>query len=219
LKQINVYLDESGDLGWKFNAPYRAGGSSRHLTIACLIVPKDKVHLAKRIIKKLYKKYNWSPSKEKKWSEMSMEQRIEFAKKAHTLRNSHPDIKYFSITVNKIKVMEHIRTDGNKLYNYMINLALAEEMSHYDQVTFIPDPRSMKVESGNSMHDYLQTQLWFEKSVSTTLITIPQDSASNINIQFSDMLSGVIQGHYEDGNTEPWRILASSIYSKKLYFN
>lgn len=35
---ITVYLDESGDLGWKFDAPYRSGGSSRYLTIAAIAV-------------------------------------------------------------------------------------------------------------------------------------------------------------------------------------
>lgn len=37
---MNVYFDESGDLGWSFDKPYGAGGSSRYLTIAFLIIPK-----------------------------------------------------------------------------------------------------------------------------------------------------------------------------------
>jgi hypothetical protein len=27
-----IYLDESGDLGWSFDAPFRRDGSSRNLT-------------------------------------------------------------------------------------------------------------------------------------------------------------------------------------------
>jgi len=34
---VRIFVDESGDLGWQFNDPYRAGGSSRYLTLACLI--------------------------------------------------------------------------------------------------------------------------------------------------------------------------------------
>ncbi len=216
--EINVYLDESGDLGWKFTAPYRNGGSSRHLTIACLIVPKEKTHLPKRLVQKLYKKYGWNPKVEKKWSEMSLIERTDFAERAKQLRVNNPSIKYFSITVKKENVQEHIRIDGNKLYNYMIGLTLLTEMSNNDKVVFIPDPRSVKVESGNSMHDYLQTQLWFHNNTSTILETLPQDSDKNKNVQFADMLSGVVQGHYEDGNTGPWHVLASTINSKKLYF-
>lgn len=37
-----IYLDESGDTGWKFELPYRNGGSSRYLTIAALIAPSEK---------------------------------------------------------------------------------------------------------------------------------------------------------------------------------
>lgn len=216
--EIAIYLDESGDLGWKFHAPYRRGGSSRHLTIASLIVPQDKRHLPKRVIQKLYKKHGWNPKIEKKWSEMTRIERIDFAEKAKELRINHPDIKYFSMTVKKENVLAHIRSDENKLYNYMIGLSLLEEMSNYSRVLFVPDPRSVKVESGNSMSDYLQTQLWFERNVVTILDTQPQDSASNRNVQFSDMLSGVVQGHYEDGNTDPWHVLAPTINSKTLYF-
>ncbi|VEH66653.1 Uncharacterised protein [Rodentibacter pneumotropicus] len=54
--QVSVYLDESGDLGWKFDAPYRQGGSSRYLTIATILIHHDKRHLLKRLMKSLYKK-------------------------------------------------------------------------------------------------------------------------------------------------------------------
>jgi len=216
---LYIYLDESGDLGWKLDAPYRNGGSSRYLTIAVLVVPKDKRELPKRIIRKMYKRFNWNTKKEKKWSEMSIEERDYFAQRAKDLRGMHPDIQYFSMTVKKENVQSHIRDDGNKLYNYMISLLLLEEMSHYTSVDFFPDPRSVKVESGNSMHDYLQTQLWFEKNANTNLTTTPAESSSNLNVQFSDMLSGIIQGHFEDGNSSPWHILASSVNVRRLYFS
>jgi hypothetical protein len=215
---ICIYLDESGDLGWKFDAPYRHGGSSRYLTIACLITPKDKRDLPKRIIRKMYKKFHWNTKEEKKWSQMNIEEREYFAKRAKALKEKHPDINYLSITVKKENVRLHIRQDSNKLYNYMIGLLLLDEMSYFESVEFFPDPRSVKVESGNSMHDYLQTQLWFEKNAITSLKTIPAESSSNLNVQFSDMLSGVIQGYFEDGNSSPWKILASSIYYKCLFF-
>lgn len=213
-----IYLDESGDLGWKFDAPYRKGGSSRHITISTLTVPDNKKHLPKRLIKKLYEKYKWDPKIEIKWSDMSVPQREEFAKRAVKLFNDHDDISYHAITVKKENVLDHIRNDENKLYNYMIKLLLLDEMAKYDEVVFVPDPRSIKVESGNSLHDYLQTCLWFEKNVSTKLYTKPQDSASNRNIQYADMLSGVVQGNYEDRKRNAWDILNGSLTSKRLYF-
>lgn len=214
-----IYLDESGDLGWKFDAPYRRGGSSQHITIASLVVSQSKKHLPKRLIKKLYKKFHWPTNIEKKWSDMSLAERIWFAEKANELKIQHQaDIRYIAITVKKENVQNHIRSDANKLYNYMIGLSLLREMNLHEKAAFVPDPRSIKVESGNSLHDYLQTQLWFEKETSTTLITAPCDSASNLNVQFSDMLSGIVQGHFEDGNSQPWGKLRNTISYKTLFF-
>lgn len=149
---------------------------------------------------------------------MTNAERCDFAKKASSLQMKHHDIKYFSITVNKKNVLTHIREDGNKLYNYMIGLLLLDEMSKYDEVQFTPDPRSIKVESGNSLHDYLVTKLWFDYEVKTDMKTKPEDSASNKNVQFADMLSGVVQGYFEDNKIEPWDILSKHIHFKKLYF-
>ena len=214
-----IYLDESGDLGWTFDHPYRAGGSSRYLTIASLVVDPGLRHLPKRLIKKLYQKFNWDPKVEKKWADMRPHERREFSERARQLAEKHsPSIRYVSITVRKENVQPHIRTDANKLYNYMISCSLVDEMSTHDSVTFYPDPRSVKVESGNSLHDYLGMKLWFDKGVKTELKTVPADSASNTNVQFADMLSGVVQGHFEDGNSEPWSILRSRIGYKTLFF-
>ena len=214
-----IYLDESGDLGWTFTAPYHFGGSSRHLTIASLVVAPNKKHLPNRLIKKFYQKFNCSPNREKKWADMTLNQRIWFSKQASALRTKNPeDIRYISITVKKENVQPHIHVDANKLYNYMIGLSLINEMARHANITFVPDLRSIKVESGNSLHDYLQTQLWFEKQVKTTLITQPCDSAACLNVQFSDMLAGVVQGHFEDGNSNPWSELRDQISYKTLFF-
>jgi hypothetical protein len=214
-----IYLDESGDLGWTFTKPYRFGGSSRHLTIASIAVTPTKKHLPKRLIRKLYKKFNWPTNIEKKWADMTINERVWFAKQANALCANHPDdIRYISITVKKENVQPHIRSDANKLYNYMIGLSLVDEMAKHAAITFVPDPRSIKVESGNSLHDYLQTELWFKKQATTILTTHPCDSATSHNVQFSDMLSGVVQGHFEDGNSTPWSELRNRISYKTLFF-
>ncbi len=215
-----IYLDESGDLGWKFDKPYRSGGSSRHLTIASLVVSQNKKHLPKRLIKKLYTKFNWNSKNEKKWADMSHEQRVWFAQNAKELRDKNPDnIKYLFITVNKMNVQDHIRKDPNKLYNYMIGLSLLDEMKQHKNIILMPDNRSIKVESGNSLNDYLQTKLWFELNSNTKLETKFIDSAKTANIQFADMLSGLMQGYFEDNKTELFaKLSVSNNKYKKLFF-
>lgn len=100
----------------------------------------------------------------------------------------------------------------------MISLSILDKMSRYDNVTFVPDPRSIKVQSGNSLHDYLITQLWFERMVSTQLLTNPMPSNQCLNLQFADMLSGLVQHHFEDGNSTAWSILSPKIQVKRLFF-
>jgi hypothetical protein len=213
-----IYLDESGDLGWNFAAPYRGGGSSRFLTIGALCVPPEKKHLPKRVIRDLYVKFGWNTSKEKKWSEMTNEERKKFAESAKAMSDKNPDIELRAITVKKENVLPHIRGDSNKLYNYMIGLLLLQPMASHVQVTMVPDPRSIKVQSGNSLHDYLQIDLWFVKNVQTILTSQPQDSQFCRGIQFTDMLCGLVRAHYEDGEQNNYIKLAQRIRQKSLYF-
>ena len=213
-----IYIDESGDLGWNLNAPVGNGGSSRHLTISALCIPSAKKHIPKRFIKDLYNRFSWKHNVEKKWSEMNQIERQGFAQAIPALCTAHTDIHLRSITVRKANVEAHIRNDPNKLYNYMIRLCLLECMAAEDKVTLVPDPRSVKVKSGNSLHDYLQTELWFTKKVKTILITNPQDSQFCMGIQFADMLAGLVQQQWETGFVENIRCCAGYLKMKSLFF-
>jgi hypothetical protein len=213
-----IYLDESGDLGFNFTAPYRTGGSSRYLTVASLCVPSAKSHIPKRIIKDLYDKFGWSPSNEKKWVDMKPAARIAFAIAVHAMCTAHPDIHLHVITVKKENVAQHIRKDPNKLYNYMIRLSILDCMATSDAVVMVPDPRSIKVESGKSLHDYLQIELWFSKRVKTELSSRPVDSKNCKGIQFADMLSGLVQTRFEDKYFEHIKHCVHFLRLKRLFF-
>ena len=73
------------------------------------------------------------------------------------------------ITVKKENVAAHIREDKNLIYNFMTKLVIPEYVKGYQKVDLFPDPRSIKVQSTNSLKDYLQIHLWFELKVSTKL--------------------------------------------------
>lgn len=152
----HIYLDESGDLGWQLEKPHNRGGSSPYLVIAALIVPPQKDHLPERRMRQLYKSRHRQTTNEKKWVRMSPAARSAFATTAAGMARDHSDITFRAIVAQKRNVMDHIRTDPNKLCNYMTKLLLIEEMARHDTVHFVPDPRSIQVESGRSLHDYLQ---------------------------------------------------------------
>jgi hypothetical protein len=213
-----IYLDESGDLGWKFNKPYMNGGSSRYLSIAYLLAPSNLRHLTKRIILKTYKKFKLNPQVEKKGNSLDSDQIKFFLEKTLTLLDDNESIKVGCITVKKENVFSHIRSDANKLYNYMISLALLDEIKSFPVIYFCPDPRTIKVQSGNSLVDYLQTKLWFELNSTTTICNLPQESHLNKNIQFIDWIAHLLWSRFEFQKRKDSQVLLRKIKMKHLYF-
>lgn len=215
---MRVYLDESGDLGWTFSHPYRNGGSSRYLTIAYLFVPNLHKKKPKECIKSLYAKYKWAS--EKKAADATLNQKIQVAQLAAKLLVDCPDIKIDVITVKKENVQAHIRLDGNKLYNYMCALVVPDYLKGHERALFIPDKRSIKVESGNSLADYLQTKMWFELDIQTVLINQPEESSENYCLQFVDWVAHCVWIHYEDGIHVPFQLLNAnkSVRVRELFF-
>jgi hypothetical protein len=218
VKSAIIYADESGDLGWTLDRPYRNGGSSRHLTVAAVCVPPEKKHLPKRVVRGLYNAYGWPTSAERKWVDMPAPARTDFARAVLQMCQSNPDISMHAIIVNKVAVGEHIRRDPNKLYNFMVRLSLLDCLCQYDEATLIPDARSIKVESGNSLHDYLQIELWFVKKVKTILTTQPLESKHCLGVQFADMLSGIVQSCIEDRSLSDYKIIEPALKPKFLFF-
>jgi hypothetical protein len=198
----HIYLDESGDPGWIFDQAYTHGGSSRYLVIAASLMHIDQEHKPERLVRQLYKYRKWNPRKEKKWAQMSKQARTDFAKSAANLLKATPQISDSAIVVNKQNVQPHARRDAHNLYNYMVKLLLLNEMAKHDRISFIPDARSVKVGSSNSLHDYLQTELWFTLNAHTLVETVPRDSQHCLNLQFTDMLAGVIHSHFEFGESQ-----------------
>jgi hypothetical protein len=167
----SIYLDESGDLGWSLDKPYKNGGSSRYLTLAAVIVPTAKTHFIARVIRGLYKARGRQKSSELKSVELRPHERTTFIRELLKLRQSHPDIIFTAITVAKSGVNAAFRRHPNGLYNYMTKLMLLKKIGQYDYVDFIPDARSVKVELKHAFHDYLCTELasnGFETQLATT---------------------------------------------------
>jgi SHS2 domain-containing protein len=136
----------------------------------------------------MYEKYKWPARTERKFVHLLPSQRLEFAQDAKALCDAHPDIAIYAIVVKKQNVQQHIRQDANKLYNYMVKFSLIKKMAKHQVVILMPDQRSIKVKSGNSMWDYLQTELWFTENANTTLVLREQDSAHSRGVQFADFV-------------------------------
>lgn len=213
-----IYTDESGDLGWQFSPPYGQRGSSRYLTIFAACVPDEKCHHLERLVRNMYKASRWCSNRERKWIDASEPSRIQFVQQAASLITKHDDISYHAIVVYKPNVTPHLRSDPDKLYNFMVKLLLVNEMKAHDRVHFIPDNRSVKVESGNSLHDYLQTTLWYESGAKTLLYTTSTDSKQCRGLQFADFMAGAIAARFEHDKGQYMATPGLKINLRKLYF-
>ena len=216
--KIHIYLDESGDTGWLFELPYPHGGSSRYLVIAACLLPEALLAKPEQVVRQLFRHQRWNKDAERKWSRMSPTARSAFAVSAAALVRHKPEIQLMAIVVDKRLVRTHIWQDPDRLYNYMVRRLLLDEMANHDRVSFRPDPRSMKSASGLSLHEYLQTELWFTTEAPTLLETVFLDSRGSPNLQFVDMVSGVVHAHFEFGEQRNWALLEPHVRLEKLNF-
>lgn len=213
---MQVYVDESGDLGWNFSQPFRLGGSSRYLCLAIMFVPKPDRKRPKHVISGMYRKYGWI--EEMKASLAVESQELEFVNNATAMLAASDGIKIDCIVAKKENVQSHIRSDPNKLYNYMCKLVVCDYITAEPEIEFVPDKRSIKVQSGNSLSDYLQTVVWFECGCKTKIKNNPQESARNYSLQFVDWLAHIVWAHFENGETKAYSNLSPSIRIRKLFF-
>ena len=99
-----------------------------------------------------------------------------------------------------------------------VNFATLDKIKSYPVVNFIPDPRTIKIASGNSLIDYLQIKLWFELNVATKLIYNPMESKSNLNLQFIDIICHIIWKKYEYNEYKFYSKIRPQILEKHLFF-
>ena len=100
----------------------------------------------------------------------------------------------------------------------MLGLLLHERIKKYPTVTLIPDERSIKVKSGNSLIDYLQINQWFVVKSKTIIEYFPSVSSKVLNIQFTDFVCNIVWNKYEGKHESPFNMLKSKIISIELFF-
>jgi len=176
---ITIYLDESGCLGWKLDAPYQRGGSSRHFTLAAAIIPDGRESILTRPVRGLYIRRKRPLCRELKSVELSSGERVGFAHELVKIRSAHAGVHFVAITVRKENVSAAFRNHPNGLYNYMAKLLLLDVMAESDSVCFIPDARSLKTELKHALHDYLRTELAI-RGATTQLQTTPWESKDSL---------------------------------------
>jgi len=101
----------------------------------------------------------------------------------------------------------------------MCKLVVIDHVKNVQEFDFVPDKRAVRVQSGNSLSDYLQTVLWFECNTSAVINNHPQESHKNYDLQFVDWIANCVWAHYEDGETTVYREITRHAAVRQLFFS
>ncbi|WLF84263.1 DUF3800 domain-containing protein [Moraxella sp. ZY210820] len=149
-----IFLDESGDLGWRLDKPYQQGGSSRMLTLSVICIPEHKTKYIKRIVKALHQKRKRPLQHELKSVHLNRADKSLFLSLTKKLLKQHQDIHLYSITLNKNNIPTKINRNPNALYNYMVKKLVLDYICDTPFVDFIPDRRSEYLNIKWNMGEY-----------------------------------------------------------------
>ena len=215
-----LILDESGDLGWKFDLPNRAGGSSRFFTLGHFCCQKNQNHLIQRFIKDINIKFNLNPNIEKKGCSFDDKDALKICQAFNKFLINHPDLRFGAITINKFKVADNLRIDCNILYNYGTYRLLNGLIHPFQKLHLVHDKRSIKVVKSKFIVDYLHTQLRTMHESSIIIDYDPKTSSHFKDLWLADWIVNFVWRHYEDGRSQAYNELRQSkqFFETHLYF-
>lgn len=214
---MRIYIDQSGDLGWKLDKPNRAGGSSRFITITGILISSEQEKYIIRFIRSIYKKYNLTPNIEKKGANFSPEHSRFITSQLNKITNKADSFKIISITVNKAKVYESLRKDKNIFYNYILGVLVRQHIISQEKIDVIIDKRTIKVSHGQSFPDYIKTQIWsegYDVDINCEFV----DSSNDKMIWFADWYANFIWRFYEDKEDSTYSQLKKTFFIERKQF-
>lgn len=216
--EVDVYFDESGDLGWTLDKPYRKGGSSRYFTIAYIILPSDKNKHINRFLRKFNKARK--SNKEIKGADFTNGRAKSTAKDIMYLLDLHSDIQIGSVTIKKSGIPTRLVNTNNDdvLYNYMVKEAICTKIAEFSKTNIIPDKRSVPAGSQNSCSDLIKHDLWLAQRSSVEIEYRPEESHNNERLIFIDWIANFVWRHYEDGHSHAHSILGRKLIEYNLFF-
>ncbi|MEM8527828.1 MAG: DUF3800 domain-containing protein [Bacteroidota bacterium] len=221
--KYHAYFDESGDLGWTLDKPYRKGGSSQYFTIAALILPSEKEKYINRFIKKFHKERG-GQEREYKGADFSNRKAKVMARKIVALLQDDDEMTLVAATIKKANMPPILQgTDNsNILYNHMVQSILCHHIKNLHQVQIIPDKRSIPSGSQNSCADLIKHKLWCELQSNVNIHYQAAESHHNQRLQFIDWVANFVwrgfEGQGTSGQGEAYEVLERAMEDNKYPF-
>lgn len=190
---INVFVDESGDLGTK----------GRYFVIA-MLVPQN----SKRIVNFMRKFCARNKLTEVKAAELSFPQK----QKIFDRLTSANDYTISYIVLDKHNLdNKKLFEDKNLCYNYLFSFLIKKTIkSTKDDISILLDNHSTKVKSINSLCDYIKIKAFTQWNYQNNLHIRYTNSQDSKIIQATDVIANTIFAYYTYGKKHFYKMLTIS---------
>jgi hypothetical protein len=194
-----VYLDESGDTGFRFEH-----GSTRYFVVTLLLV--DDPLPFKAAIDDLRRSLGFSEDNEFKFYRSSEDVRWSFLR---MLRRQ-------AFTARVLVIDKWLMTDPHMrkretFYNFLVQLVLKHDNGTINDATLILDESVKGKKSKQQLTTYLRKALNTGNGERKIVAVRYHTSHSDSLIQAADMLSGAVYARYHKGNDAYFRYIRSKI--------
>ena len=188
LMAMFVYLDESGDTGFRFNE-----GSSRYFVITLLVVDDSiALHAA---ISELRERLGFAPDNEFKFYHSSRDVRLSFLR---MLRRQ--DFVARALVIDKTLMTRPHMRKRETFYSYLVRMILEHDNDTISDAMIVLDESVKSKKSKQHLATYLRKALNSDPRAPKVRGVRYHDSRSDNLIQAADMLSGAIYAKYHRGD-------------------
>lgn len=189
---MDVYIDESGNLGEKSNDRFFV------ITAVCFLKPKRIKNIIKRF--KVRKSIT-----ELKGSLCDVVDRQYLLNRL----NSKNDYFISYIILDKKNLeKKKLFEDSNILFNYLCSFLFKKMLRNsQEKINLFFDNRVVKVASGNSLYDYMRIKAYTEWNFSGDIQVQYLDSHNSHLIQMADFISNTIYQSYRYGKSHFYKML------------
>lgn len=208
LKEVHLYIDESGNLG--------NGGN--YFVIACIVTNNEKslnnfMKKTERKVKKTFPSY--INKKEIKASEANP-----IIKEYYLRKLSEKDFDLYYTVARKDCIFDYLKEDKNALYSYLLHFLIKEIIKdNPDEITIILDNRSIKTKSTNSFADYIKIKIMYEWGYNCKIIVRYVESSNSYLVQIADFFANALWSHYEYGEDFYYNLVIKRLkYAEKFPF-
>ncbi len=208
MKCINLYIDESGNLGKK---------SGRFFLICALeIENSDKKAMQKRagrVISRFKKGHGIRKTKELKGWALKTSDRLNLLSK---ILYRGIKVRYIVIDLDKTTMLLKSADDKNACYNYLLQLiikSILDENKKINEINLYLDNRTVKVGERYCLNQYLYNKFVLEKFAETNTYNYVKfhiyylESESSYLIQFADIIANSLYKKYDSLTNEFYNII------------